>query len=162
MYTIRRDEYGHAVAIERDGYTVLHLQPGTERNEQEVEGIVWELNESVRLRAALEDIRDHAIRFGLATIHLKAEKALSATSEPTCFTCGINVQDTCPIGQSTGGLPCEPTGAELEIYVVRNSNKDILYVGLDWNEVERLLAQDASLEYLSYRINATEGDENDA
>jgi hypothetical protein len=43
-YTIRRDEYGHAVAIERNGYTVLHLQPGTERNEQEVEGIVALLN----------------------------------------------------------------------------------------------------------------------
>jgi len=43
-YTIRRDEYGHAVAIERDGFTVLHLQPGTERNEQEVDGIVALLN----------------------------------------------------------------------------------------------------------------------
>jgi hypothetical protein len=43
-YTIRRDEYGHAVAIERNGYTVLHLQPGTERNEQEVENIVALLN----------------------------------------------------------------------------------------------------------------------
>jgi hypothetical protein len=51
MYTIRRDEYGHAVAIERDGYTVLHLQPGTERNEQEIERIVRELNEVQRLRA---------------------------------------------------------------------------------------------------------------
>ena len=44
QYTIRRDEYGHAMAIERDGYTVLHLQPGTERNEQEVEGVVALLN----------------------------------------------------------------------------------------------------------------------
>jgi len=43
-YTVRRDEYGHAVAIERNGYTVLHLQPGTERNEQEVDGIVALLN----------------------------------------------------------------------------------------------------------------------
>jgi len=43
-YTVRRDEYSHAVAIERNGYTVLHLQPGTERNEQEVEFLVAMLN----------------------------------------------------------------------------------------------------------------------
>jgi len=43
-YTIRRNVYGHAEAIERDGYTVLHLNPGTERNEQEVQGIVDRLN----------------------------------------------------------------------------------------------------------------------
>ena len=36
-----------------------------------------------RLRAALEDIRDHAVRIGLATVHLKAEQALYTTTEPT-------------------------------------------------------------------------------
>jgi len=54
-YTIRRDEYGHAVAIERNGYTVLHLQPGTERNEQEVEGIVALLNMNA---AKVERVRE--------------------------------------------------------------------------------------------------------
>jgi len=51
-YTVRRDVAAgintkgqpFAVAIERNGYTVLHLQPGTERNEQEVEFIVAMLN----------------------------------------------------------------------------------------------------------------------
>jgi len=43
-YTIRRDVWGHAAAIERDGYTVLQLIAGTERNEQEVARIVDELN----------------------------------------------------------------------------------------------------------------------
>jgi len=51
-YTVRRDVAAgintkgqpFAVAIERNGYTVLHLQPGTERNEQEVEFIVDMLN----------------------------------------------------------------------------------------------------------------------
>jgi|GEM_PF-1898563 len=55
-YTIRRDEYGHAVAIERDGFTVLHLQPGTERNEQEVEGIVALLNMNA---AKVERVREY-------------------------------------------------------------------------------------------------------
>jgi hypothetical protein len=54
-YTIRRNEYGHAVAIERNGYTVLHLQPGTERNEQEVEGIVALLNMNA---AKVERVRE--------------------------------------------------------------------------------------------------------
>lgn len=44
VYSVRRDEWGHAVAIERNGYTVLHLQPGTERNEREVQDIVDRLN----------------------------------------------------------------------------------------------------------------------
>jgi len=57
-YTIRHDEYGHATAIEREGYTVLHLLSGTERNEQEVEGIVRELNGVQRLRAALASLPD--------------------------------------------------------------------------------------------------------
>jgi len=51
-YTVRRDVaagintngQAFAVAIERNGYTVLHLQPGTERNEEEVEHIVDLLN----------------------------------------------------------------------------------------------------------------------
>lgn len=43
-YTIRRDPFGYAEAIERDGYTLLHLNTGTERNEEEVEGIVDRLN----------------------------------------------------------------------------------------------------------------------
>jgi len=55
MYTIRRDEYGHAMAIERDGYTVLHLQPGTERNEQKVENIVALLNMNA---AKVERVRE--------------------------------------------------------------------------------------------------------
>lgn len=43
-YTIRRNIQGHAEAIERDGYTVLLLAVGAERNEQEVERIVEALN----------------------------------------------------------------------------------------------------------------------
>lgn len=56
-YTIRRDESGYAAAIERDGYTVIQLMAGTERNEQEVQSIVDRLNgqhEATRLREALE------------------------------------------------------------------------------------------------------------
>lgn len=40
-----------------------------------------------------------------------------------------------------------------EVYVVRNIEKDILYVGLDWQEVEGLLAEDASREYFSYILS---------
>lgn len=45
IYTIRRDEHGYAVAIEKDGYTVLQLQTGTERNEQNVQKVIDRLNE---------------------------------------------------------------------------------------------------------------------
>lgn len=45
IYTIRRNDQGRAEAIERDGYTVLILACGAERNEQEVEGVVERLNE---------------------------------------------------------------------------------------------------------------------
>src|SRR5581483_2386673 len=38
-YTVRRNVQDHAEAIERDGYTVLILAAGAERNEQEVERI---------------------------------------------------------------------------------------------------------------------------
>lgn len=44
MYSLRKDEYGYADGIERDGYTVLHLRPGTERNQQEAVNIVEILN----------------------------------------------------------------------------------------------------------------------
>lgn len=44
-YSVRRDEHGYACAIDREGYTVLHLMAGTERNEQEVQGIVDRLNQ---------------------------------------------------------------------------------------------------------------------
>ncbi len=43
-YTIRRDDSGYAAAIERDGYTVLQLQSGTARNEEEIENLVSVLN----------------------------------------------------------------------------------------------------------------------
>lgn len=43
-YRVRRDERGYIDGIERDGYTVLHLIPGTERNEQEAREIVRLLN----------------------------------------------------------------------------------------------------------------------
>lgn len=46
-YTLRYDEQGYATAIERDGYTVLHLQAGTERNEEEASSIVNRLNRTV-------------------------------------------------------------------------------------------------------------------
>ena len=43
-YTIRRNRQGHAEAIERDGYTMVILDCGAERNEQEIERIVEILN----------------------------------------------------------------------------------------------------------------------
>lgn len=43
-YRVRRDDQGYAAAIERDGYTVLILAAGAERNEQEVDAIVSALN----------------------------------------------------------------------------------------------------------------------
>lgn len=44
VFTIRRDAQGHAQAIQRDGYTVLLLATGAERNEQEIDGVVSWLN----------------------------------------------------------------------------------------------------------------------
>ena len=67
-YIVRRDEYGHAAAIERDGYTVLQLQSGTERNEQEVDRIVARLNGATeptgaeRVREAIADRYQNALR----------------------------------------------------------------------------------------------------
>lgn len=43
-FSIRRNDQGHAEAIERNGYTVLLLATGAERNEQEVEDVVAWLN----------------------------------------------------------------------------------------------------------------------
>ena len=109
-YTIRHDEYGHATAIEREGYTVLHLLSGTERNEQEVEGIVRELNGVQRLRAALEKARQYVVngyelgyiddREGYTeTLVREIDKALSTTTEQTGpytvrrdVTAGINTK----------------------------------------------------------------------
>ncbi len=44
QYRVRRDDDGYAAAIERDGYTVLILATGAERNEQEVDALVAALN----------------------------------------------------------------------------------------------------------------------
>jgi hypothetical protein len=44
VFTVRRDEHGHAAAIDRDGYTVLLLATGAQRNEDEVDGVVSWLN----------------------------------------------------------------------------------------------------------------------
>lgn len=44
LYAVRRNQDGHAEAIERDGYTVLLLAIGALRNEEEVERIVEVLN----------------------------------------------------------------------------------------------------------------------
>ena len=46
-FWLRCDAHGHTAAIERDGYTVLHLQIGTVRNEEEASGIVELLNKAV-------------------------------------------------------------------------------------------------------------------
>jgi len=43
-FSIRRNDQGHAEAIERNGHTVLLLAAGAERNEQEVEDVVARLN----------------------------------------------------------------------------------------------------------------------
>jgi hypothetical protein len=43
-WTIRRDEYGRAVAIEFDGRAVRELDPGTEQNEAFAALVVGELN----------------------------------------------------------------------------------------------------------------------
>lgn len=45
-YHVRRGHHGHAAAIERDGYTVLILAAGAERNEKEIDRIVEYLNGS--------------------------------------------------------------------------------------------------------------------
>jgi hypothetical protein len=47
IYTIRRDEQGYAAAIERNGWTILQIYPGSIRNEENIEEIVWLLNKSV-------------------------------------------------------------------------------------------------------------------
>lgn len=43
-WRVVRDEHGFACAIARGEYHVLQLNPGTERNEQEVDGVVAKLN----------------------------------------------------------------------------------------------------------------------
>ncbi len=43
-FKVRRDEWGFAVAIERGGWDILKLVPGTRRNQEEVRGIVRLLN----------------------------------------------------------------------------------------------------------------------
>jgi len=43
-YAVRRDQNGFAAAITRDFYTVLQLNPGTERNEEYAQEIVDILN----------------------------------------------------------------------------------------------------------------------
>ena len=43
-YSVRRDGDGFAAAVERDGYTVLILAAGAERNEQEADKLVSALN----------------------------------------------------------------------------------------------------------------------
>lgn len=43
-YYVRRDEAGYACAIDRAGWTVLQLNPGTVRNEEYVERVVRLLN----------------------------------------------------------------------------------------------------------------------
>jgi len=45
-WTVRRSEHGYAVALERDGVTVLHLGEGTTRNEATVDAVVELLNNS--------------------------------------------------------------------------------------------------------------------
>lgn len=44
VYTLRRTVHGYIAAIERDGYTVLQLQDGSVRNEEEAAAIVDRLN----------------------------------------------------------------------------------------------------------------------
>ena len=47
-YRVRRNIHGHAEAVERDGYTVLILVCGAERNEQEVDRVVEKLNNGAK------------------------------------------------------------------------------------------------------------------
>jgi hypothetical protein len=61
-FSIRRDQHGHAVAVEREGYTIFHLQAGTERNEEEIEKFIKFINqqhEYLHIAVnALKNIRD--------------------------------------------------------------------------------------------------------
>ena len=43
-WTVRRDNHGYAAAIERDGWTILQLDVGTLRNEENAEWLVRILN----------------------------------------------------------------------------------------------------------------------
>ena len=44
MYSLIHNQAGHALAIVRDGYHVLHLDAGTIRNEENVQQVVDVLN----------------------------------------------------------------------------------------------------------------------
>lgn len=44
-FTVRRDDYGYAVAICRDGWDIIHLNAGTTRNELMVDKVVELLNQ---------------------------------------------------------------------------------------------------------------------
>lgn len=46
-YKIERDEHGFAQAISRDGQWIIHLVPGAEFNEQNVDSVIAELNRKV-------------------------------------------------------------------------------------------------------------------
>ena len=44
MYSVARDDYGYAIAIEKDGSYILHLDRGTKLNEENIDQIVAVLN----------------------------------------------------------------------------------------------------------------------
>lgn len=71
-YAVRRDDQGFAAGIDRDGWTVLHLTPGTTRNEENADRIVATLNghayieraeqsEIERLRGERDEARDSCL-----------------------------------------------------------------------------------------------------
>ena len=43
-WTLREDDWGYPCAIERDGYTMAHLLPGTLRNAEELPTVLRTLN----------------------------------------------------------------------------------------------------------------------
>lgn len=143
MYTVRRDDdYGWACAIDRDGYTVLHLAAGSERNEQEVEKVVALLNqadhqyptpdayeaackalwkhrdEAARLRAVASDIAQ-SYYFELRTLMSKFLAANFFTAADAVEKLADRMKAQCEQALSTN-----PTGAERVRELFESADQD--------------------------------------
>jgi len=97
-------------AIERDGYTVLHLAPGTERNEQEVERIVALLNANM------------------------GDNLLGELSKERCPKCGANL-----LKNKVGDKWCSLVGCDYSINAPEKVGTDEWrhkYFGAEWPEKE--------------------------
>lgn len=65
MYKVERDIYGYATAISKDGYYILHLIQGSQRNEIYAEEIVRALNGSSMMGCIFCKLKDKELKKAL-------------------------------------------------------------------------------------------------